>query len=438
MNAQKANSTQDKVRDLQRRLYATAKSQPARRFHALYDKVYRADVLRRAWENVRANRGAPGVDRTTIEDIEAQGVEAFLEGIRQELQEGRYRPAPLRRVYIPKKDGRKRGLGIPVLKDRVCQAAAKIVLEPILEADFLPCSYGFRPQRNALQAMEVIRLTGNRGQSWVVDFDIKGAFDHIAHESIIQALSRRVSDRRMTALIKGWLRCGVMEEGQHRTTTAGTPQGGVVSPLLANLVFHDLDTAMSRHPEWATFVRYADDGLVLTRTREQAERALEIVKETVQRHGMELNSEKTRIARLEQGVDFLGFHVQRAPSKLNPNKTYTYRWPARKAEAAVRERIRNTMAGRAHLSLSLPQLLRERVNPILRGWGAYFRYGNSTEVFQRIDRYVHARAIIFENHKRQRPGRHQARGLTYKRLQQMGVHTLNGTILPGSPDARRA
>ena len=185
MSAAKASTTQDKVRDLQRRLYATAKSQPTRKFHALYDKVYRPDVLRRAWENVRANRGAPGIDQTTIADIEAQGVERFLDEIHCDLRIGRYRPAPLRRVYIPKKDGRKRGLGIPILKDRVCQAAAKIVLEPVLEADFLPCSYGFRPRRNATQAMEAIRLTGNRGQSWVADFDIKGAFDHIAHYILV-------------------------------------------------------------------------------------------------------------------------------------------------------------------------------------------------------------------------------------------------------------
>jgi group II intron reverse transcriptase/maturase len=176
VSADKARTTPDKVRELQRRLYVTAKSQPGRKFHALYDKVYRVDVLRRAWEHVRANRGAPGIDHTTIEDIEAQGVEGFLDEIRQELKEGRYRPRPLRRVYIPKKDGRQRGLGIPILKDRICQAAAKIVLEPVLEADFKPCSYGFRPRRNALQAMEVIRQAGNQGQTWVVDFDIKGAF----------------------------------------------------------------------------------------------------------------------------------------------------------------------------------------------------------------------------------------------------------------------
>ena len=438
MNAQKANTTLDKVRDLQRRLYAAAKSQPTRKFHALYDKMYRDDVLRRAWEKVLANRGAPGIDRTTIEDIEAKGVDAFLEEIRNELQQGRYRPAPLRRVFIPKKDGRKRGLGIPVLKDRICQAAAKIVLEPVLEADFLPCSYGFRPKRNAIQAMEAVRLTGNKGQSWVVDFDIKGAFDHIAHESIMQALARRVSDRRMLALIRSWLRCGVMEDGQFRSTTAGTPQGGVISPLLANLVFHNLDQALGKLRHAATFIRYADDGLVLTWSERQARQALEIVESAITADGMQLNTEKTRIARLEEGIDFLGFHVRRQPSRLNRNKTYTYRWPSRKAEHAARTRIREIMADPSVRWMSLPDLLNEKVNPILRGWGSYFRYGNSAAQFDRMDRYVHRRAIIFENRKHQRRGRNRVRGLTYDRLLRMGLHALRGTILPGAPDARRA
>ena len=257
-----------------------------------------------------------------------------------------------------------------------------------------------------------------------------------SHESIMEALARRVSDRRMLALIKGWLRCGVMEEGKLRTTTALAPQGGVISPLLANLVFHNLDAELSVHREWAAFVRYADDGLVLTWTRAQAERALEIVKKAVQQHGTELNSEKTRVARLEQGVDFLGFHVQRAPSKLDAKKTYTYRWPSRKAEDAVRGRIRDVMAERAHLKQSLPDLLREKVNPILRGWGSYFRHGNSTEVFKRVDRYVFQRAVIFENRRRQRPGRNQARQLPPERLQAMGAHMLTGTVRPGAPGAR--
>ena len=437
MSADKARTTPDKVRELQRRLYVTAKSQPGRKFHALYDKVYRVDVLRRAWEHVRANRGAPGIDHTTIEDIEAQGVEGFLDEIRQELKEGRYRPRPLRRVYIPKKDGRQRGLGIPILKDRICQAAAKIVLEPVLEADFKPCSYGFRPRRNALQAMEVIRQAGNQGQTWVVDFDIQGAFDHIAHRSIMQALAGRVSDRQMLALVKAWLRCGVMEEGRVHPTSTGTPQGGVISPLLANLVFHHLDEALMHIGPRITFVRYADDGLVLTRTRAQAEQALATIKATVQQDGMTLHDEKTRVARLEDGIEFLGFHVRRQPSKLDRSKTYTYRWPSPRAERAIRERIRAIMTNRRYLAWGLAIVLRDKVNPVLRGWGSYFRYGNSTASFQRIDRYVHQRAVIFENHRRQRTGRHQVRELSYGQLQRLGVHTLTGTIRPGAPDARR-
>lgn len=341
-------------------------------------------------------------------------------------------------MFIPKSDGRKRGLGIPVVKDRVCQAAAKIVLEPVLEADFLPCSFGFRPKRNAIQAMEAIRLTGNKGQNWVVDFDIKGAFDHIAHESIMQALARRVNDRRMLALIRGWLRCGVMEDGRFRTTTAGTPQGGVISPLLANLVFHKLDQALGKLRNAVTFIRYADDGLVLTWSERQARQALALVESTITADGMQLNTEKTRIARLEDGIDFLGFHVRRQPSRLNRMRTYTYRWPSRKAEQAVRTRIREIMADPSVRWMSLPDLLHEKVNPILRGWGSYFRYGNSAAQFDRMDRYVHRRAIIFENRKHQRRGRNRVRGLTYDRLLRIGLHALRGSILPGAPDARRA
>ena len=286
--------------------------------------------------------------------------------------------------------------------------------------------------------MEAVRLTGNKGQSWVVDFDIKGAFDHIAHESIMQALARRVSDRRMLALIRSWLRCGVMEDGQFRSTTAGTPQGGVISPLLANLVFHNLDQALGKLRHAATFIRYADDGLVLTWSERQARQALEIVESAITADGMQLNTEKTRIARLEEGIDFLGFHVRRQPSRLNRNKTYTYRWPSRKAEHAARTRIREIMADPSVRWMSLPDLLNEKVNPILRGWGSYFRYGNSAAQFDRMDRYVHRRAIIFENRKHQRWGRNRVRGLTYDRLLRMGLHALRGTILPGAPDARRA
>jgi group II intron reverse transcriptase/maturase len=257
---ERANNPVDKVRELQRTLYTCAKRSRTRRFHALYDRVHRSDVLREAWRRVRSNRGAAGVDGESIEAIEEAGVEAFLEGIRADLQEGRYRPTPVRRRYIPKGDGKQRPLGIPTVRDRVVQMAAKLVIEPIFEADFLPCSYGFRPKRSATQALEAIREAGNRGHNFVVDADIKAYFDTIEQKRLMERVGERISDRRVLKLIRQWLRAGVMEDGTVRETLAGTPQGGVISPLLANIYLHVLDRIWeARCKHLGVLVRYADD-----------------------------------------------------------------------------------------------------------------------------------------------------------------------------------
>jgi retron-type reverse transcriptase len=231
----------DKVQELQRKLWSAAKCSRNRRFHTLYDKVYRMDILWEAWSRVRANGGAPGLDGKTIQAIEEHGVEDFLEKIREELRAGTYWPTPVRRHYIPKPDGKRRPLGIPTLRDRVVQAAAKIVIEPIFEADFEECSYGFRPGRSAQQALEAIRETANAGYNWVVDADIEKYFDSIDHELLMEAVQKRVSDRKMLKLIRKWLRAGVMEEGELRATEVGSPQGSVISPLLSNIYLGQLD-----------------------------------------------------------------------------------------------------------------------------------------------------------------------------------------------------
>jgi group II intron reverse transcriptase/maturase len=432
----------DKVRALQRVLYRSAKQQPNRRFHALFDKVARSDILERAWDEVRGNRGAPGVDGVTIQHVEASGVVSFLHDLAAELTAGTYRPAPLRRVHIPKpgQPGKTRPLGIPCVRDRVAMTAAKLVLEPIFEADFLPASYGFRPKRSAHQACDAVRAEASRGAEWVLDADVRDCFGSIDHNALRAQLARRVSDRRMLKLLGAWLRVGVLEDGVTTETGAGTPQGSPISPLLANIALHVLDQAWARGGRsLGVLVRYCDDFVILCRTRQQAEQARRLVAEILATLGLHLHPDKTRIVELtkgRQGFDFLGFHHRKVASWRRRGRYYLQRWPATRAMNAIRAKIREA-TDRRYVGHSLAWIV-GNLNRVLRGWGAYFRYGNSARKFADIDSYVHERLAIFASTKHGlRYHRNWTRRFTGAWLRGLGVYQLSGRVRSGAAHALR-
>ena len=411
-----------KVQELQRKLYRAAKAQPKRTFGILYDKVCSEMVVRTAYEQVRRNRGAAGVDGVTIESIEASGVERFLAELREELLQETYGPMPVRRVYIPKADGKQRPLGIPRVKDRVTQAAVKLVIEPLFEASFRPNSFGFRPKRSAHQAIEAIRREVYRKED-VIDLDLKSYFDTIDQKILMELVRRRVRDPRVLRLIRLWLRAGVMEDGAWEDSDLGTPQGGVISPLLANIYLHPLDLWWETKMQGATLVRYADDMVVLC-PKGSAERYMVELRRFLGRLKLLVNEEKTKLVSAWTGFDFLGvtFRKQRIPKR--PSVAMCYVWPSRRSMQRIRDKVRVVVSNGLQPSLSEKIV---RLNRVIRGWGTYFRLFNSARAFTKVDYYVWqnlTRWIRRKHHTRTRV----IKGSPTTLYRREGLVTLRGTV----------
>ena len=375
----------EKSRQLQRNLYLAAKKDKQRRFHALYDRIFRLDILWRAWKEVRENKGSAGIDGITFEMIEGYGVEEYLLDIQEDLQNKKYRPKPVKRVYIPKPDGKQRPLGIPTIRDRIVQQACKIVIEPVFEANFLDSSYGFRPKRDAKQATEKVKK--ELYKNWyVVDADIQGYFDNINHEILLGLLNRRISDRRVIKLCRQWLQAGVIENGKYYPTKKGSPQGGVISPLLANIYLHVLDSYWENHKELGVIVRYADDAVIVCRTRKDAESAFEHLKRIMTKLKLTLNPQKTKIVDMnKESFDFLGFCYQKF-GKTKSGRKLPYMMPSKKTMKKVKDAIR-VITCRKSAYEGLEQKV-GKLNPLIRGWRNYFQHGNSTKRFKQLDEYV--------------------------------------------------
>jgi RNA-directed DNA polymerase len=413
-----------RVLEIQAKLHQWARSDPGRRFDDLYNLVCDPAFLRVAWYRVRGNRGArsAGVDGMTAWHVEnTVGVETLVAGLREALKARSFRPLPVRERMIPKPGtSKKRRLGIATVRDRVVQAALKLVLEPVFEADFLPCSYGFRPNRRAWDAVAEVRYLAshNRNYEWVVEGDIKACFDEISHVGLMDRVRARVGDKRVLALVKAFLKAGILrEDGALEDTSAGTPQGSILSPLLSNVALSVLDEHVARMPGGPSssksarsrriragqpnvrLVRYADDWCLMIRgTRTDAEALREEIAGVLATMGLRLSPEKTLITHIDEGLDFLGWRIQRH-RKRGTREQYVYTYPARKAVKSVMAKVKAICRQDVNLPL---EVLLHQLNPVLRGWTAYFRPGVSSATFDYLRAYTWQQVIAWIRRKHRR------------------------------------
>ena len=406
----------------------------ARRLSPTRHKVYRRDVLERAWESVRANKGAAGIDRQTIADVEEYGVSKLLDEVAADLKGGSYRPLAARRVFIPKpgRPTEQRPLSIPAVRDRVVQAATRIVIEPIFEADFLPCSFGFRPRRSQHDALQVLIDEAWDGRRWVAESDVADCFGAIPHSGLMSAIEERISDRHVLKLLRAMLRSGVMQDGAITRDVTGTPQGGVISPCLCNVYLHRLDRQWAQRGH-GTLVRFADDLLAMCRTRQEAEAALVSLRQILGELGLQLKDAKTRIVHLTEGgegLDFLGFHHRWVRATRARHVQFLARWPSRRAMQHARDRVREITA-RERLLLPVEAVVQD-LNRYLRGWAGYFRYGNSAH-FNLIEHHAHNRLALFMAKRHQRSRAYGWRVVTYASPNRLGLISLAGTIVAPRP-----